>query len=72
MYVYCFVGVCKVCPVQFSCLPCLGVQIDRLYNYLSHNMAAIDFYLNYCVFPEETSQVRHSMALHHTADVHCA
>ena len=31
-------------------------QMDLLHTYFSHNMAAIDFWLNCCVFPTETQQ----------------
>lgn len=31
-------------------------QFEKLYCVYSRNMAAIDFYLNYCVFPAETDQ----------------
>jgi hypothetical protein len=32
------------------------VQFQKLYEIYSKNMAAVDFYLNYCVFPVETDQ----------------
>ena len=31
-------------------------QLELLYQYFSHNLETIDFWLNFCVFPTETRQ----------------
>ena len=31
-------------------------QMDQLHTHFSHNMAAVDFWLNSCVLPKETQQ----------------
>ena len=33
-----------------------AAQRDTLWRYFSHNMAAVDFWLLYCVLPAETQQ----------------
>jgi len=37
-------------------------QLQLLYQYFSHNMLAIDFWLNFCVFPTETKQLSSKLA----------
>eukprot|EP00798_Chlamydomonas_sp_ICE-L_P016735 gene16735-23007_t len=45
-------------------------QIDLLFKYYSHNMACVDFWLNFIVFKEETQQYPQRVAHHswHMAD----
>lgn len=38
------------------------MQMTRLHRYMSHNMAAVDFYLAQCVLPQETQQFPHRLA----------
>lgn len=38
-----------------------AAQVDLLHRLYSHNMAAVDFWLNFCVFPTETRQYPHRL-----------
>ena len=33
-----------------------STQMELLHRHFSHNMAAVDFWLDFCVFPDETRQ----------------
>jgi hypothetical protein len=48
-------SVCKLDPTNAQ-------QLERLHKYFSHNMAAVDFWLSFCVLPVETGQYPQRLA----------